>query len=74
LHKGGPEGGLFVLITTDAGTDLAIPDAPYGFATLHASQALGDYRSLVDRRRRVMRVHLGDDPETGLGVLAAALE
>lgn len=74
LHKGGPENGVYMLITANAEADLAIPDESYGFATLHEAQALGDFRSLVDRARRVVRVHLGDDVEAGLGILASALE
>ena len=73
LHKGGPNTGVFVLLTADPGGDLEVPDKPYGFATLHRAQALGDYRSLVDHGRRVVRIHLGKDVEAGLGALASVL-
>lgn len=73
LHKGGPATGLFLLLTTDASEDLAIPGQPYGFATLQRAQALGDYRALVDKGRRVVRVHL-DDVESGLRHLTDAMQ
>jgi hypothetical protein len=66
LDKGGPNTGVFLLFTADAAADLAIPQQPYGFATLQRAQALGDYRSLNSKARRVIRVHLGSDVETGI--------
>lgn len=63
LHKGGPDTGLCLLLTTDPGEDLPIPGEPYGFGTLQRAQALGDHRALVKRGRRVLRVHLRGDLE-----------
>ena len=65
LHKGGPNSGLFVQMTTDE-EDIEIPGQPYGFATLASAQAMGDYQALLDSGRRVIRVHLGEDAEAGL--------
>jgi hypothetical protein len=73
LHKGGPNTGVFILFTADAPADLAIPEQPYGFATLQRAQALGDFRSLNTKGRRVIRVHLGRDIEGGLKKLVASL-
>jgi glucose-6-phosphate isomerase len=77
LHKGGPNTGLFVLLTGDEGEDVAIPDTRYGFATLRHAQALGDYEVLERRGRRVIRIHLGTDIEHVLDrlheTLAAAI-
>ena len=73
LHKGGPDTGVYLVLTADPDGDLEIPGSPYGFATLHRAQALGDYRSLVDHGRRVVRIHLGEDVEAGLGALASVL-
>ncbi|MBI4512518.1 MAG: bifunctional transaldolase/phosoglucose isomerase [Gemmatimonadetes bacterium] len=70
LHKGGPGSGVFLLITGDTGPDVRIPGRKYGFATLHRAQALGDFRSLVSKKRRVVRVHLTDGVEEGLRRLA----
>lgn len=65
LHKGGPNSGLFVQMTTDE-QDIPIPGQPFGFATLASAQAMGDYQALADSGRRVIRIALGEDAEAGL--------
>ena len=66
LHKGGPNRGVYIMFTYEAENDLAIPGKEYGFATLQKAQALGDFRSLSDKNRRVIRVHLGNNIEQAL--------
>ena len=66
LHKGGPNTGVYIMFTSDAEEDLSIPDEAYGFATLQKAQALGDFRSLNDKNRRVIRIHLGSDVDKAL--------
>ena len=66
LHKGGPNSGLFVQIVSDTPTDLEIPDAGMSFGTLIRSQALGDYETLVARKRRVWRLHLSRPEDIAL--------
>ncbi|HKV56345.1 MAG TPA: bifunctional transaldolase/phosoglucose isomerase [Candidatus Binataceae bacterium] len=73
LHKGGPNKGLFLQITQDHDENPAIPGARYGFATLNQAQYLGDYESLRNHGRRVLRVHLHGDPETALAGLRHAV-
>lgn len=58
LHKGGMNSGVFVQVTCDDPEDLPIPGAGYTFGTLKRSQAMGDLRVLIQRQRRVLRVHL----------------
>ena len=58
LHKGGPNSGVFIQITMDPGDDIAIPDAPYSFGTLHTAQAAGDLQTLNDHERRAIRLHV----------------
>jgi transaldolase / glucose-6-phosphate isomerase len=58
LHKGGPDSGLFLVITTDTATDLDIPEMSWTFGQLHRAQARGDVRALLGRGRRVAHVHL----------------
>jgi len=58
LHKGGPDSGLFVQIVDDLGEELKIPDRPYGFRTLIAAQAAGDFQALQERGRHIVRVSL----------------
>ena len=61
FHKGGPNTGIFVLLTAaDAGAT-PIPGAPYTFSTLKQAQALGDFDALVANGREVLHYHL-DDP------------
>ncbi len=74
LHKGGPNSGLFIQVTSDDAQDLAIPDEPYSFGVLKAAQALGDLQSLTAKGRRVIRVHVGSDIIKGLTRLEQAIE
>jgi transaldolase/glucose-6-phosphate isomerase len=66
LHKGGPNNGVFLQITSDDAEDLPIPDQKYTFGTLKRFQAQGDFEVLAQRKRRVLRVHLGPDVGAGL--------
>jgi len=66
LHKGGPDSGLYILLTADEGEEISIPGQKYGFATLHQAQALGDFKSLDTKGRRVIRIHLGENIDAGL--------
>jgi transaldolase/glucose-6-phosphate isomerase len=74
LHKGGPNSGVFIQVTCDDRENLPIPGEPYSFGTLKAAQALGDLQSLTSRQRRVIRVHIGMDVETGLTRLEHVIE
>ena len=58
LHKGGPDIGLFVQVVDDLGEELPIPGQRFGFRTLIAAQAVGDFEALRERGRRVVRVQL----------------
>ena len=65
LHKGGPNAGLFILLTSDIDLKFPIPGSGYDFATLQHAQALGDFRALNNKKRRVLRIHISGDLETG---------
>lgn len=58
LHKGGPNTGVFVLISATPDQDVAIPGEPFSFGTLEQAQALGDFASLDATERRAVHVHL----------------
>ena len=82
LHKGDGGNGLFVQLTADPARNAVIPDdpdgpgeagAPLSFGVLEAAQALGDRQALLDRGRKVLRLHLGRGPHSALTALAAAL-
>lgn len=66
LHKGGPDTGVFVQIIANDKEDFAVPGEPYTFSILKQAQALGDFRALAKRGRRVVGVDLGDDTLAGL--------
>ncbi len=58
LHKGGPNTGVFVLITADGAEDLPVPGEPFSFGVLEMAQALGDFQSLERTGRRAVHLHL----------------
>jgi hypothetical protein len=64
LHKGGPDSGVFLVVTADPSPDLPIPGEPYSFGVLELAQALGDFESLNRAARRALHVHLPSrDPQ-----------
>jgi hypothetical protein len=58
LHKGGPNSGVFLVVTADASPDLLIPGESYSFGILERAQALGDFESLNRAGRRALHLHL----------------
>lgn len=56
-HKGGPNTGVFVLVTSADATDTEVPGAGYTFSTLKRAQALGDFDALVAGGRTVVHCH-----------------
>jgi transaldolase/glucose-6-phosphate isomerase len=58
LHKGGPNTGIFLLLTTDTTDDINIPGKPYTFGVLRQAQAQGDLEALHQHDRRAIRIHL----------------
>jgi transaldolase/glucose-6-phosphate isomerase len=74
FHKGGPNTGLFLLLTADDADDLQIPGKPYTFSLLKHAQAQGDLEALQRHGRRVIRMHLGSEVSQGLAKLREMLE
>ncbi|MBN2098194.1 MAG: bifunctional transaldolase/phosoglucose isomerase [Dehalococcoidia bacterium] len=74
FHKGGTNNGLFIQLTADDPEDVAVPGEPFTFGEFRRAQAMGDFETLRNRHRRVVRVHLGSDVGRGLGALAHAME
>ncbi len=68
-YKGGPNSGVFLQITCEEPEDLPVPGQKYTFGIVKAAQARGDFQVLVDRHRRALRVHLGNDLAGGLNHL-----
>jgi hypothetical protein len=69
LHKGGPGSGVFFQIEAKDKIDFQVPGEPYSFSILKQAQALGDFRALVSRDRRVLRIDLGKNVLSGLNHL-----
>ena len=58
LHKGGPNTGVFVIVTADVTEDLPVPGETYSFGVLAAAQAVGDFQALDRLGRRALLIHL----------------
>lgn len=65
-YKGGANNGVFLQITSDDAIDLPVPGQKFTFGVVKSAQARGDFQVLLDRGRRVLRVHLGSDVIAGL--------
>lgn len=74
LHKGGANNGVFIQFIVDDPVDVPIEGEPYTFSQLKQAQALGDYKALAARRRRVIRVNLGAQPERALAKVRDAIK
>jgi transaldolase/glucose-6-phosphate isomerase len=73
-YKGGPNSGVFLQITCDDAADVQIPGQRYSFGVVKAAQARGDLQVLVERGRRALRIHVGEDVAAGLAAIRAAVE
>lgn len=66
FHKGGPNTGIFVLLTATDASATPVPGTDYTFSTLKQAQALGDFEALTANGRDVVHYHL-DDPRADFG-------
>jgi len=74
VYKGGPNSGVILQITREDAAEIAVPGQAYGFGVVKAAQARGDFDVLAERSRRLLRVHLPADLDTGLQILGRALQ
>lgn len=74
MYKGGPNSGVFLQITCNDPKDLAVPGQKYTFGSVKAAQARGDFQVLAERKRRALRLHLGDDLAAGLKILTELIK
>lgn len=78
LHKGGPNTGVFVLVSSLPHVDFPIPGEAFSFGTLELAQAVGDFQSLDATGRRALHIHLPDPSpallERALRPLLASLD
>jgi transaldolase/glucose-6-phosphate isomerase len=73
-YKGGPNTGVILQVTCDDAEDLPVPGQKYTFGVVKAAQARGDFEVLAERKRRVLRAHLGPNVKAGLAKLQAAVK
>ena len=73
LHKGGPNTGLFLQLTSRHTEDIPIPGEAYTFGVLADAQAQGDLEALKSVGRRVARVELVPDVPAAIDRLTAEL-
>ncbi|MBQ6585671.1 MAG: hypothetical protein IJH83_02560 [Coriobacteriales bacterium] len=73
LHKGGPDKGVFLIISSEEPDDMPIPGESFSLGTFEHAQACGDMAALSEKGRRAVRLHLaGNDGET-LSKVAAGI-
>ncbi len=79
LHKGDAGRGLFIQLTGKNKSDLAIPDALcqnkslLTFGELKAAQAEADRQALIDKGRKIIRIHWVKNAAAGIKTLAKNL-
>ncbi|MEY4079369.1 MAG: hypothetical protein RIS80_1138, partial [Actinomycetota bacterium] len=71
-HKGGPRQGVFLQITTNGSSDIAVPGRDFTFGELIASQAAGDASVLGALDRPVLTLTL-QDAVAGLNAIKNAI-
>jgi transaldolase/glucose-6-phosphate isomerase len=73
VYRGGPNTGVFFQITAHDPAPVEIPERPYTFGVATMAQAVGDFESLKQRGRRILRLHIGSDIAGGLTRLEEAV-
>ena len=75
LHKGGPESGVFVqLTTTDIGEKIEVPGETFDFSFLNEALADGDMAALHELGKKVVRINLGVDATLSIERLIKRVE
>jgi transaldolase/glucose-6-phosphate isomerase len=69
LHKGGPNTLLAIQITDMPQSGLRVPGSGFTFDALIQAQAQADCRALQQKKRRILRISLGQDVIEGLKTL-----
>jgi len=73
LHKGGPDEGVFIVLTTRDAADVVIPGTSFTLRELNRAQAEGDLATLAAHGRRVVRVDLTNESAEELATFSDAL-
>ena len=70
LHKGGPNTGVFLIVSSAEPYDIKVPHRSYTLGGVEDAEALGDFSALASRGRRAVYVHLTDNDSEYLQALA----
>ena len=73
VFQGGPSKGIFMMLTGEPTEDIPIPGAGYSFGQLQLALALGDFETLTQHQKPVVRLHLTEGVEQGLPKLERIL-
>ena len=74
LHKGGPNCGVFLILSADELKDIPLKQEAESLGSLAKAQASGDLMTLADRGRRCVHLHLPDNSGVTLRGLADVVE
>ena len=70
LHKGGPDTGVFLVVSSPEAFDITVPREGFTLGVVENAQALGDFGALASRGRRAVYVRLKDNDSEFLQMFA----
>lgn len=73
LHKGGPNSGVFLMLTAPHKDDISIPTKSYTFGQVTDADAIGDLQTLKKLKRRVVHIKLANDSSAAISGLTEQL-
>lgn len=79
LHKGDSGEGFFMQIVSDNANDLPIPDdvgsaeSVFSFGILKVAQATGDFKSLDEKKREIIRIGISSEVAKNIAMIARLL-
>ena len=74
LQKGGPNCGVFLILSADELKDIPLPREAESLGALAKAQASGDLITLAERGRRCVHLHLPDNSGVTLRMLAHVIQ
>ncbi len=74
LHKGGPNHGVFLIISANEQDVITVPHEDYTLGELAIAQAKGDLATLTQKDRRALHIHLISPDDDPIERLAVAIE
>lgn len=73
LQKGGPNIGVFLILSADELKDIPLNNEAESLGNLAKAQAIGDFETLASRGRRCIHLHLPDNSGVTLRALAVII-